>query len=119
MSGEGRGAGRKGGVVLRGQSEFNGALGECSAKNGRQGQAWRFGRNRRAGEMGERADRAIVVGNGRGFVAWGKRSGVGPARRVTQQNRGVSGQGCAAVEMHMTERHDELEGQRKQRQPGP
>jgi hypothetical protein len=31
----------------------------------------------------------------------------------------VSRQGCAAVEMHVTERHDELEGQRKQRQPGP
>jgi hypothetical protein len=70
--------------------------------------------------MNERADRAIVVGEGRGLVTCRKRSGRHSGRCMrAEQDRRVSRERCAAVEMHVAERHGELEGQREQRQPGP
>jgi hypothetical protein len=67
--------------------------------------------------MNERADRTVVVGKGRRFLA---RRIDRRRRRVRwmngEQRRGVARDRRAAFEMHVPERERELERQRKQRE---
>jgi hypothetical protein len=115
-SGDGRCAGRKQRVTARGQSDFKRWIGSLTAEQSRHWQARRCGRDHRAGEMDERAHRAIAVGEGRGFIACGKGSTVRAGRCMNIRQRRRMSRPCT-VEMNMGKRHGELEGERKQRQP--
>ena len=118
-SGGGRCAGRKQRVAARGQSDFKRWIGSRCAELSRHRQFRRLRRNHRAGDMDERAHRAIIVGEGRGgFIVCAKGSVIRARRRMNiRQRRRVSQP--FSVDMHMAERHGELEGERKQRQPRP
>ena len=121
MSGDGRCAGAKEGAVGSRQVEFGGSLELQSPENAWQRKRRDFGRHQCARQMDERADRAAIVGErliaGRVRMSW---CGVAVRLRMAH-GPGVSVRcdlvGCDFVGMDVSERHDELEGQRQQRQP--
>jgi len=91
----------------------------------RQRQGWRLGKDQGAGEMDQGTDRTVVVG------AMVPTSGIrGRDLRRARRIRGGNGellrrrellrrQRNPSIKMHMPERQDELERERKQRQARP
>jgi hypothetical protein len=110
MSGDGRRARAEWGVMEGGDElKLDRRQEQQSAECRNSRQSGRLGRRQRAGKMNERAERAVVVGDGRRLLARG-------IDRCLRNDRCVARGRRAAVEMHVPERDDELERQRKQRE---
>jgi hypothetical protein len=109
MSGERRRACAEGGMMEVGELKLDCRLEQQSGERRGPWQGRRRGGYRRAGEMNERADRAVVVSDRGRRLGRRIESGLRDDRRAARDRR-------TAVEMYVSERNDELEGQRKQRE---
>ena len=87
-------------------------------ENTRQRQRRRFGRHQRAGEVDERANRAIVVGEAREIPCPRdrRRRRSMPTRERPRASMRAARPGYVPLEMHVPERQRELDGQREQRE---
>jgi hypothetical protein len=117
QSGGRRGAGLEGCAPRR-----NGKRGDIivvidDVRNGRQRQLRQRGDERVAQQRNGGADRAVVVGVLGRRIGWRRRRSID--RRERSRNRRRTGRRVAVyvLAMDMTERQNELQGQRQQRQP--
>ena len=108
-SGERRRAGSEGGGRRGGQCKAQRQMRTVQLpEDERQRQRRRRSRHQGAGEMDERAGRAVIIRSFRSVVVGG-RDGAG---RGLNPDRGMPAE---AVQMHMAEREHELDGKRKER----